>query len=259
MRPALVIGWRDYRSAFDSPFSYVLIAAFLLITGAVFVWSLLEYSVVSEAVRQASIQDPRLLDMLSVEEAIVGPLLRWLAIMLLVLVPLLTMRLFAEEKRTGTIELLLTAPVTAGQLVAGKFLGGLALCLTPVLLTGWYPVVLGIIAQPEPLPLLLGYLGLVLTAAAFTAVGLLASTLTDVPLLSAFLALVALLMTVIAGVIAESMDGPAAALIGWFSIFRHFDTLRTGVLDTADLAFFACFTAGVLVLALRVVESRRWR
>jgi ABC-2 type transport system permease protein len=259
MRQALVIAWRDVRSAFDGPLAYGVIAAWLVTSFALFFVMLLSFSDASEMARLHAAQDRNILERFSVDAAVVSPLLRYLALLLIGLTPLLTMRLFAEEARQGTLELLLTAPVSPVVLVLGKFLGGVLLCAIPLALTAWFPIVLSVVATPDALTMFTGYAGLFLIAACFVAVGLFFSALTDAPLLSAFLALCALLLLILCGVVGSALEVNGAAALEWVSPTMHYESLASGVLDTADLAYFACFLAAWLFLTLRVVESRRWR
>lgn len=259
MRSAWVIAWRDFRAAFDTPLAYVLNAAFCGISGLLFLTLLHDFSSLSDWARSQAAEDPSLLEHYSLDVFVVRQLLRFLSLLLLVLVPLLTMKLLAEEERQGTLELLLTAPVSPATLVLGKFLAGFLLALVPLLLTAWYPLVLLVVGRPDSAALLGGYLGVILVAAAFTAVGLFASALTDSPLLAAFLGFVFLLVSVFAGIVGAVLPPELGGLVGWFSVLLHYEPMVTGVIDTGDLAFFACFTGALLFLTHRVIDSRRWR
>jgi ABC-2 type transport system permease protein len=259
VRPALVIAGRDLRAALDTPLAYVLFAVFLLVSGLLFVTHLHDFSAASDLARAHAARDPAVLERFSLDTAVMRPVLRNSVLLLVVLVPLLTMRLLAEEERQGTMELLLTAPISPFSLVAGKWLAGLALALVPVALTLWYPLVLVVVGAPDLPPLLAGYLGLLLVAGAFTAVGLFASALTRTPLLAAFLGFAFLLASALCGVLAGALPEELGGPLAWLSILFHHDTLAAGVVDTSDLAFFVLFTACVLFLTARLVESRRWR
>jgi len=259
MRAALAIARRDLRAAFDTPLAYLLFAGFLLVSGLLFVSQLHDFSAASDIARAHAAQDPAVLERFSLDTAVLRPTLNNIVLLLMALVPLLTMRLLAEEDRQGTMELLLTAPVPASSLVGGKWLAGLGLALAPVAVTLWYPLVLSVVGSPDGPPLVAGYLGVVLTAGAFTALGLLASSLTRAPLLAAFLGFVFLLASALCGVLSAALPPDLGQLLAWFSILIHFDTLAAGVVDTGDLAFFALFIFCVLFLTQRVVESRRWR
>lgn len=257
---ALTIAWRDLRSAFETPLAYVVLAVFSLLAGVFFLYLLGGFSQASDAARTAAASDPSVLARFNLDTQVVGPLWSFLALLLLVVAPLLTMRLFSEEERQGTTELLLTAPVPAGSLVMGKFIAGLAVCAAPLLLTAWFPLVLLIVGRPDAGGLVAGYLALVLLASAFTAVGLLSSASTSSPLLAAFLGFVALVGFAVVGMVGQSIPPEAGgAMLAWLSPLMHFQVLASGVLDTGDLAFFVLFTAAFLHLTLRVVESRRWR
>jgi ABC-2 type transport system permease protein len=259
MSRAWTLAWRDFRAAFNQPATYYFIAGFLAVAGLLFTWRLLSFSDMSRIARERAEQNPAVLEGLSLDVHVVQTLLGWLVLLLIVVVPLLTMRSFAEEQRSGTLELLLTAPVSPLQLVLGKFLGALLLVLVPVALTLWFPAVLLIVAEPDPGPLLASYVGLVLAAAAFTALGVLTSSVTDSPLLAAFLAFVLLTASGVAGIVGDAFAGPGAALLERLSLLRHVAPFREGVIDTAAAAWLLLTTAGLLFLTQRVIESRRWR
>jgi len=256
---AWTIAWRDFRAAFNQPATYYFLAGFLAIAGLFFLQYLLDFSDLSELARKRAETNPAVLEGLSLDAAVVTPLLSFLVLLLIVVVPLLTMRTFAEEQRAGTLELLLTAPVSPLELVLGKFLGALFLVFVAIALTVWFPIVLLIVANPDPGPLMAAYLGLVLGAAAFTAVGVLTSALTESPLLAAFLAFVLLVASALAGIIGDSFDGPGAAVLGRLSILRHVAPFQEGVVDFGSVAWLVLGTVGLVFVTQRVVESRRWR
>jgi ABC-2 type transport system permease protein len=254
-----VIARRDLRSAFDAPLAYVLIAAFLCVSGALFAFSLLGFSDLSDAVRAARGADPRLAERLSLDNFVVEPTLKYLSFLLLVLVPLLTMRALSEEKRQGTMELLLTAPVSPLEIVVGKFLGAWVLVLAPIAITLLYPLILVALASPDPGLLISGYFGCVLLTATLTSLGLLASSLTSSPVVAAFLGFVLVVTPVAIGVIGNGMSTNLGTVLAWLSPLVHFDALTAGVIDTSDVAYYVLSTVAALFLALRVVESHRWR
>lgn len=259
MSRTLTVAWRDFRAAFNQPATFYFLAGFLAVAGLLFVQQLLQFSDLSELAQARARDQPGVLHGLSLDSFVVRPLLGWMLLLLIVVVPLLTMRSFAEEQRSGTLELLLTSPVSPVQLVLGKFLGAWGLSLVAIALTGWFPVVLTIVADPDTGPLLAGYFGLVLGAAAFTAVGVLASALTDSPLLAAFLAFVGLVISGVCGMLGSSMSGPGAEVLSRLSILLHVAPLHQGVLDAGSIAWLVLGTAGLLFTTQRVLESRRWR
>jgi len=259
MRSALVIAARDVRAAFESPLAYVLIAAFATMSGLFFAHFLFAYSDLSDALRMAALKDPSLLSRFTLERAVVSPALHAQTALVGVLVPLLTMRALAEEKRQGTMELLLTAPLTHVSLTLGKWLGALAVACVAIALTIGQPLALIALAAPDPGPLLTGYMGLFLVAASFTALGLLASALTESPVVAAFLGFVFVAATIACGIVGTTMSTNAGTALAWLSPLVHYDSLAVGLVDTRDLAFYLLFPAAVLYLTMRVVDSRRWR
>lgn len=259
MSRAWTVAWRDYRAAFNQPATYYFLAAFLLVASFLFSWLLLEFSDLSAAARDRAQANPDVLSGLSINAWVVQRLLRFVVWLLVVTVPLLTMRSFAEEQRQGTMELLLTAPVTPLQLVLGKFLGAWMLVLSAVGLTLWFPAVLLIVADPDVGPLFSGYAGLFLATAAFTAIGVLASALTDSPLLASFLAFVGMILSALLGVLGNSFDGPGADAVTRLSITTQVGPFFDGALDAGAAAWLVLGTAGLLFATQRVLESRRWR
>jgi ABC-2 type transport system permease protein len=179
-------------------------------------------------------------------------------ILLLSLMPLVTMRLLAEERQTGTIELLLTYPVRDGAVLIGKYLAALALYAILLGLTLVYPLMLFFFARPEWAPILTGYLGLFLMGGAFLAVGLLASSLTRNQIVSAVITFGILLMFWVVGWAAENMGGTFGPILRHLSILDHFDSFSKGVLDTKDVIYYLNFTLVALFLAFRSLESQRW-
>lgn len=259
MRGSLVIARRDMRSAFDTPLAYVLLTTFLVLAALVFAFCLFSFSDLSAAIRAAMLNDPAAASRLSLDGAVVQPLLIWLSVLLMTIAPLLTMRALAEEKRQGTMELLMTAPVEPAAIVLGKFLGVMGIVVVALALTASLPLSLIAVAAPDPGPLLAGYLGLVLVAGAFVSLGLLASALTESAVGAAFLGLCFVLGAALLGVIGNSLDVNAGLILSWMSPLVHFNTLSTGVIDTSDLAFFVLFIGMNLFLTLRVIDSHRWR
>ncbi len=181
------------------------------------------------------------------------------SMVLLLLMPLLTMRSFAEEKRLGTIELLLTYPLRDGTIVAAKFAACavvLALLLGGTLL---YPLVLQEV-QPLPWwPLLAAYLGLGLLGVSFIACGLFVSSLTESQVVAAIATLGVLLLGWVLTWNEAATSAPLMRALAGLSMFDHFETFARGVIDAGDVAYFACVTAFFTFLTLRVLESRRWR
>ncbi|HLI27951.1 MAG TPA: ABC transporter permease [Chloroflexota bacterium] len=236
MRNIWAIARRELYAYFVSPIAYVVGGLFLLISG--FLFSLI-------------------LNLSS--EATMRPLFGNLSVIFLFAVPFLTMRLLAEEARSGTLELLLTAPVRDSQLVLGKFLGALLLVLAILACTAIYPAILLLAGNPDRGPILAGYLGIVLQAAAFLAIGLFASSLTQNQIIAAMLTFVILLLLWLSDALGNYTGGRIGDLFRFLSITRHLDEFPRGIIDTRHVVYFLSVIAVALFLTVQSVQSRRWR
>jgi len=245
---------REVQQYFTSPVAYVILAIFLFITGLFF------YAIFS-GFAQASMQiamNPGMGRDLNVMDSVLRPLFDNMRVILLLLMPLVTMRLFAEERRSGTIELLLTYPVRDGAVLVGKYLAAMTLYAAMIGGLLAYPALLAYFARVEWGPLATGYLGLLLMGGMFLAIGLFASSLTENQIVAAIVTFGILLSFWIIGWLAAFVSGPAGAVLTHLSILEHNDTFAKGVLDTKDVIYYVDFTALALFLALRSLEARRW-
>jgi ABC-2 type transport system permease protein len=254
------MGWRaifkkEMRLYFGSPVAYVVFTFFLLISGWFFSQIFLFYS---DASMRAFMQ-PQMAQTLSVTDNVMRPLFTNMSVVLLFFIPMLTMRLFAEEKKAGTIELLLTYPVRDGEVLLGKYLASLALYAVLLVLTLLYPGIVAGFTRVEWGPILTGYLGLLLTGATFLAVGVLVSSLTENQIVAGFGTFGILLGFWIIGWGAEWAGGNLRAVLQYLSIPDHMDGFSRGVIDTKDLVYYASAIAVALFLTLRSLESKRWR
>jgi ABC-2 type transport system permease protein len=173
--------------------------------------------------------------------------------------PLLTMRLLSEEYRTGTIETLMTAPVSDAQVVIGKFLGALVFFVFMLLPTAAYVAVLQILGRPDLGLVGASYVGLLLMGAEFLAVGLFCSALTRNQILAGTLALVLLLVLWLLGAFAERVAGPLRPVLEYGGTMAHFRPFTDGRVAFQDVVYFLTVTAFWLFLAVRALESKRWR
>jgi ABC-2 type transport system permease protein len=196
---------------------------------------------------------------LNVTDSVMRPLFSNISVILLLLMPLVTMRLFAEERRSGTIELLLTYPVRDGAVLAAKYLAALALYAIMIGLTALYPGIVMYFARLEWGPVLTGYLGLLLMGAAFIAVGVFASSLTENQIVAAIVTFGVLLIFWILGWSADYAGGTTGRVLQFLSILEHNESFSRGVLDTKDILYYLNFTVLALFLTLRSLEARRWR
>jgi ABC-2 type transport system permease protein len=247
---------KELRLYFTSPVAWVILTIFLAIAGFFF------YAIFGNFTR-VSMQmamNPQGGRDLNVSDAVLRPLFANLSVILLLVMPLVTMRLFSEERRSGTIELLLTYPVRDGAVLIGKYLASLTLYATMIAATLAYPALIVVIARAnvEWGPLLTGYVGLLLMGAMFLAVGLFASSLTENQIVAAVVTFGVLLIFWIIGWVAEFATGTMGAVLTHLSILEHNDTFAKGVLDTKDIIYYLNFTILALFLTLRSLESRRW-
>jgi ABC-2 type transport system permease protein len=186
-------------------------------------------------------------------------LLQNLSVVLLIVIPMVTMRSFAEERSVGTYELLFTSPLRVGEIVAGKFLAGAAMVTLMVGLTLLYPGILLAYGNPETGLIVAGFLGLYLTAISYVAVGNFASALTSNQIVAAVTALVVLLLLFVISWPAEGAGETLKALLTYLSVTEHFNSMMRGVLDTKDVVYFVSLIAVFLFLNHRAVESARWK
>jgi ABC-2 type transport system permease protein len=246
---------KEMRLYFTSPVAWVVLTMFLLIAGYFF------YSIFA-FFTQASIQsamNPQMGRDLNVTDSVMRPLFSNISVILLLLMPLVTMRLFAEERRAGTIELLLTYPVRDGAVLAGKYLAALGLYAIMIGLTLLYPAIVVYFARLEWGPVFTGYLGLLLMGATFIAVGVFASSLTENQIVAAITTFGALLIFWILGWSADYAGGTAGRVLQFLSILEHNDSFSKGVVDTKDVLYYLNFTVLALFLTLRSLEARRWK
>jgi len=256
MTAAQAITARELRSAFTSPVIYVVTAVFLLIFGV------LSYI----AVVNAGAQSIRLMQIqgmaakINLNDLVFRPTFYSSAIILLLVLPLLTMRVFAEERKLRTFELLMTSPVGISEIVAGKFAAVFLIYTGMLALTGIVPVVLAMFNSFDWAPVFTGYLGLLLMGALFLAVGLLASAVTENQIVAAFLSFGLLLLVWLLGAMGSILgDTPAGNAISYLSFIEHYDRLVRGLVDTKDLVYFVCGILFPLFLTHRIVESQRWK
>lgn len=230
------IASRELRSYFVSPLAYVIGALFLLVAGYLFA-----------------------LILITSREASLRGLFENLSVIFLLVTPALTMRLLAEERARGTIELLMTTPLRDVDIVLGKYL---AVCLYLLFLLGLtliFPAILAWVGKPDWMPILSGYLGVFFLGASFLAVGLLASSWTSNQVIAAMstfaISLVIWLLPSTTSVAGQQMG----SVLEYMSVISHQQNLGRGIIDTTDLIFYVSFIVACLFLTIRSVEVYRWR
>ena len=245
---------KEMRLYFTSPVAWVVFTMFLLIGGYFFSSIFAFYTLAS----MQSAMNPAMGRDLNVTDSVMRPLFSNISVILLLLMPLVTMRLFAEERRSGTIELLLTYPVRDGAVLAGKYLAAFALYAIMIALTLLYPGIVVYFARLEWGPVLTGYLGLLLMGGMFIAVGVCASSLTENQIIAAITTFGVLLLLWVLGWSADYAGGTAGRVLQHLSLLEHNDSFAKGVLDTKDIIYYANFIVLALFLTLRSLEARRW-
>ena len=256
MGQVMAIFGKEMRSYFGSPIAYVMAGVFLLFSGFVFRNQVLEFHDMSVflqlAEREEKIQ-------LNVNTGVVEPFFEFQTFIWMIVIPMLTMRLYAEEKRGGTYELLMTSPITSGQILMGKFLACYALYLLIELMAFGYIGVLATHAQLDWGPIFSGALAVVLLGATFISVGILASSLTENQIIAAVLSFFLLILLWIIDWAARFSDDLFFVILKFLSLLEHTRDMIRGVVDTHDVVFFVSAVAFFLFVTHTVLESRRWR
>jgi len=258
MRNVLTIIGKELRSYFVSPIAYVVLTGFLLL-GGWFFFNLLSRFNFLLTLYSSFQSSPETLNRLNLNDFVISPLMSNLSIILVILVPMITMRGFAEEKKNGTYELLLTSPLRTGEIVLGKFFASFLFIFIMIALTGIYPAILLVYGNPEVGVMLSGYLGLLFLATAFVAVGLLTSSFTENQIIAAVSGLVALLLLYIIGWPADTAGDILGPFLRYLSVTEHFAEMVKGLIDTKDLVYFFSVIVLALFFTQRSVESARWR
>jgi ABC-2 type transport system permease protein len=233
MRSFLTLLGKEVRALFHSPIAYIVIAVFLFLMGYSFTLTLFvnKYATLVHIFFQS-------------------------AGLLLLIVPIITMRLFAEERKAGTLELLLTAPVRESHVVLAKYVASMTVVLTMIALTGTYAIVLGMFGSPEWGPIYSGYLGLALFASTLVSLGLMISALTSNQVVAAIVTIgVSFMMWTIDTLAAMMPDALERILIN-LSLLARFTPFATGAMYTSDFGFFVTTTLLALFLAMRALTRR---
>ncbi len=253
MRNVLAIAGKEMRGYFASPIAYIVIGFFALLYGWFFYVPLAFFN------RQSMQMGAEMGGALNINQALIGPMLTNTTVVILFVMPMITMRTYAEEKRSGTIELLLTSPLSDVQIILGKFLGALGLYAAMLAVTLIHLGILFLYGNPEWKPVLTGYLGLFLMGGCFLSVGLLISSLTKNQIAAGMVTFAVFLMLWVINWIGSFVGPTAQAVLSHLSITEHFDDFSRGVLDTKHLIYYVSFIVLGLFLTAKSVDSERWR
>ena len=255
MRRLAALYRKELQYYFQSATAYVVIAVFVGLSGYFFFSIFRYYNYLSY---QAS-REPYLAANLNLIDGVMRPLLGNVSVVLLFALPLLTMRLLAEEKRQGTFELLLTYPISDIEAIMGKYLA--AVTVFGVMLAGTFigPLLLFVYAKPEPGPIISGYLGLFLLGGTFLAMGTFFSSVTSSQVVAGAATFGLALFILIIGWAAPFVGPTFSKVLSQFSILEHFDSFSKGLIDSQDITYYLFLTAFFLFLTLRSLESTHWR
>jgi len=236
MRNTWLFCQKELRTYFNSPVAYIVLTVFLLIAGFFFTSGLF-------LVGQASMR----------------PLFSLVPIIFLFFIPAITMRLLAEEKRSGSIELLVTLPTRDWEIVLGKFLAAWGLILVAILLTLVYTFSVAGMGNLDGGETFAGYLGVFLLGGAFAAIGVWSSSLTRSQIVAFIIALAVVAALYLVGDLLQILPLSLAPFLQFLSVSYHFENIARGVIDTRDLIYYGSLIFLMLYLAERAVESRKWK
>lgn len=237
MNNTITIALKETKAYFSTPTAYIVGAMFLVLTGIFFVFDM------TRPFAEASIRN----------------FVTWASLFTMFLAPLLTMRLLAEEQKLGTLELLLTSPVRDWEVVLGKYIASLIILLVAIAFTLYYVALLYVFGNPDTGPILSAYLGLILFGAAALAIGVMASSLSSNQIVAAVVGMGILLTLSYIDRIARIVEGVAAEVLTGVSMNAHFTDFARGVLDTSHIVYYISMAAVFLFIAIRSLETRRWR
>ena len=254
MNNILAIAHKELKAYFASPIAYVVIGLFALMFGY-FYYALLGLFI-EQGTRMMGLQGG---PTQNVNEQMIRPLFLNTSVLLLFLLPMITMRTYSEEKRSGTIELLLTAPLTDVQIIMGKFLGAMAVYAAMLAVTFVHIGVLFAFGAPEWIPIATGYLGLLLMGACFISVGLLISSFTRNQIVAGTITFAVFLLLWVINWIGPLTGPRMSPVLDYMSITSHLDDFTRGVVDTKHLVYYVSFIAFGLFLTARSVDTERWR
>lgn len=248
------IAQKELKSYFASPIAYIVIGFFTLLFGFFYYSLLVFFDRQSMQMMGMGAAPPQ-----NVNDQFIRPLFLNVSVILLFILPMITMRTYSEEKRSGTIELLLTAPLTDLQIILGKFFGAMALFAVMLLATLPHMSVVFMLGTPEFLPVATGYLGVLLMGGCFISLGLLISSLTSNQIVAGMITFAVFLLLWVINWIASFVGPTAESVLNYLSITDHLDDFTRGIIDTKHLVYYLSFILFGLFLTARSVDTERWR
>lgn len=254
MKNVLLICFKEFKSYFVSPIAYAVMALFALIFGITFYSSTSQMVQLTFRAQMMGQSQP-----VSVNDMIIRPLLGFVGTILLFVVPMITMRLVAEEKKTGTIELLLTSPVRDIEIIVGKWLAAFLLYICMLGMSVLNIGMLFLWSKPDLRPVLVAYLGLLLEGACLLALGTFISAMCRNQIVAAGATFFFSLVLYLLNYYTEFLTGAFWQGLNYLSIYTHTETFNRGVIDSKDVIYYITMTFLFLFLTHRTMESLRWR
>ena len=252
MNNILAIAHKELKSYFSTPIAYIVIGFFALLFGYFFYAMLVIFN-------QQSLQFGGEGGAMDINQQLIRPLFLNASVILLFVLPLITMRTYSEEKRSGTIELLLTSPLSDFEIIIGKFLGAMTLYAAMLGITLIHVALLFSYGNPEWKVVVTGYAGLLLMGGCFISVGLLISSMTKNQIVSGMVTFAVFLLLWVINWIASFTGPTTQSVLNYLSITDHFDDFTRGILDTKHLIYYFSVMSFGLFLTSRSVDTERWK
>lgn len=255
MKNIWTVARKDFRGYFYSPIAYIVIAGFMSIMGFMFYQNLIHFfRANSVQFQQMSGGRP-----VSISDGIIRPLYGNMNVIFLFMLPFITMRLFAEERKNNTIELLITSPLTLTEIILGKFFSAFLFVSVMLGLTLLYPIILYSTGNPEWGPILTSYIGTLLLASCVLSIGILCSACTENQIVAGSLTFAVVLFFWIVSWASQNAGPVWSDILMYVSLISHYGNFSQGLLDTSDILFYLTFIGTGLFLTHRVLDSYRWR
>ena len=254
MRNVFTICGREVQAYFTSPIAYILIGLFGLVTGWVFYGATVDFINAGTQQQMMGQGGP-----LSVNTYVIAPVLGFLGVISLFLIPLISMRIFAEEKRSGTIELLLTSPLSDWEIILGKWLGAMVMYMSVLAMPALNVMLLFAWSTPDWRPIVTSIVGLILQGATVLAIGTFISSTTRNQIIAGGATFAVCLLLWLLNMVSSFSDTVLGKIVAYCSIIEHFKSFSIGVVDSKDLIFYASAIFLGLFLTARSLESLRWR
>jgi ABC-2 type transport system permease protein len=258
-RNTWTIAKREVKTYFTTPVAYVVMTAFLVVSSFFFIQILQFFQ--RRSMQIMEMRAPQMLESMNLTDWVIRPLFLNIDVIFLLMIPIVTMRLIAEEKKGGTFELLMTCPVSSTQITLGKYFAGVFMVIVLLGLTLIYPIMLEIFSDGGLDWATVGtsYLGMLLMGAAFAAVGLVASSLTTSQVVAAVAGFFALLLFWVIGWGGADAGETWSKVLNHLSIMTHMDKFTQGLLATDSIVYYLSISVLGVLLSQRIVESQRWK